>query len=218
MAYDRITSHDEYLKAVEQYQNYEAGTYQSMTLKERMDFFDGIHTNHVPLFDEDGDDMDTADDYYEIRDDFLNHPEQFALDNILDFIEMLDDSCDQPSFMDTIINIIHHITRYYQLEGVTYLLSHFREVPERGYTYGLFWSLRSIINDETVYPLLKEALGLISPKDRELVRQILAGKEIPKTMQCAGGKRDFPCLDDWGDETELRRKAELEELISRLLH
>ena len=113
MAYDRITSHDEYLKAVEQYQNYEAGTYQSMTLKERMDFFDGIHTNHVPLFDEDGDDMDTADDYYEIRDDFLNHPEQFALDNILDFIEMLDDSCDQPSFMDTIINIIHHITRYY---------------------------------------------------------------------------------------------------------
>ena len=47
----------------------EAGTYQSMTLEEKMDFFDGVHTNRVPLFDEDGDDMDTSDDYYAIRDE-----------------------------------------------------------------------------------------------------------------------------------------------------
>ena len=39
MAYEKIESHDEYLKAVEQYQDYEAGTYQSMTLEEKMDFF-----------------------------------------------------------------------------------------------------------------------------------------------------------------------------------
>ena len=32
MAYEKIESHDEYLKTVEQYQDYEAGTYQSMTL------------------------------------------------------------------------------------------------------------------------------------------------------------------------------------------
>ena len=58
MAYEKIESHDEYLKTVEQYQDYEAGTYQSMTLEEKMDFFDGVHTNRVPLFDEDGDDME----------------------------------------------------------------------------------------------------------------------------------------------------------------
>ena len=92
MAYEKIESHDEYLKTVEQYQDYEAGTYQSMTLEEKMDFFDGVHTNRVPLFDEDGDDMDTSDDYYAIRDAFLEHPEQFTLDHILDFIKMLDDA------------------------------------------------------------------------------------------------------------------------------
>ena len=70
---------------MEQYQDYEAGTYQSMTLEEKMDFFDGVHTNHIPLFDEDGDDMDTSDDYYAIRDEFLNHPEQFSLNDILVF-------------------------------------------------------------------------------------------------------------------------------------
>lgn len=216
MAYEKIASHDAYLEIVEQYQDYEAGTYQSMTVREKMDFLDGIHTNHVPLFDEDGDDMDTADDYYAIRDEFLNHPEQFALDNMGDFMEMLDDSCYQPSFMDTITEIIHRIAGYYQLEGVVYLLSHLKEVPERGYGYGLFGSLYKMIRDEAVYPLLKEALGLISREDRELVRQILAGKGIPEVLQCDGGKRDFPCLDEWGDETESGRKAELEERIARL--
>lgn len=47
MAYEPLESHDEYLKAVEQYQDYEAGTYQSMTLEEKMNFFDGIHTNQI---------------------------------------------------------------------------------------------------------------------------------------------------------------------------
>ena len=59
-----------------------------MTLKEKMDFLGGVHTNNVPLFDEDGDDMDTFDDYTAIRDEFLNHPEQFSLNNILDMIDI----------------------------------------------------------------------------------------------------------------------------------
>lgn len=97
---------------------YEAGTYESMTLNERIAFLDGIHTNNIPLFDEDGDDMETADDYYSIRDDFLNHPEQFSLNDIPAFLEMLDDSCYQPSFMEIhcisprFLNI-HHVTRFF---------------------------------------------------------------------------------------------------------
>ena len=46
MAYEKIESHDEYLKTVEQYQDYKAGTYQSMTLEEKMDFFE-IGRAHV---------------------------------------------------------------------------------------------------------------------------------------------------------------------------
>lgn len=103
MAYEKIKSHDEYLEVIEQYRDYEAGTYRSMSMEEKMDFFDGVHTNHVPLFDEDGDDMETADDYYAIRDEFLEHPEQFDLKHTSDFLKMLDDDCAQPSFMDTII-------------------------------------------------------------------------------------------------------------------
>ena len=85
MVYQKINSHDEYLKMVEKYSDYEAGTYQYMTLREKMNFLDGVHTDNIPLFDEDGDDMDTSDDYYAIRDEFLNHPEQFSLNDILVF-------------------------------------------------------------------------------------------------------------------------------------
>ena len=35
MEYQKIESHDEYLKIVEQYQDYEAGTCESMSLKEK---------------------------------------------------------------------------------------------------------------------------------------------------------------------------------------
>ena len=86
MADRKTQSHEEYLEIVEQYRDYEAGTYKSMTVKEKMEFLDGIHTDRIPLFDEDGDDMDTSDDYYAIREEFLNHPEQFSLDDILIFL------------------------------------------------------------------------------------------------------------------------------------
>ncbi|MDE7203948.1 MAG: hypothetical protein K2O91_19125 [Lachnospiraceae bacterium] len=216
MAYTKIESHDEYLEVVEKYKDYEAGTYQSMTLEEKMDFFDGIHTDHVPLWDEDGDEMDTSDDYDAIRDEFLEHPEQFTLDNILDFIEMLDDDCYQPSFMDTIIKIIHNIVCYYQLEGVTYLLSHLHEVPSRGYVFGLFSNVRYLINDDSVYPLVKEALAQITPHDRKFVLQILKGTDMPKVLGIDHENRKFPILSECGNEIELGRKAELEDIISRL--
>lgn len=216
MAYEKVESHDEYLKAVEQYQDYEAGTYQSMTLEEKMNFFDGIHTNHVPLFDEDGDDMDTSDDYYAIRDEFLDHPEQFTLDHILEFIKMLDDDCYQPSFMDTIMKIIHNIVCYYQLKGVTYLLSHLHEVPSRGYEYGLFQNVRYLIKNDSAYPLVKEALMQISPGDREFVLQILEGTNMPTILGINSETRKFPLLSECGDEIELKRKAELADMISRL--
>ncbi len=197
MIHKTIESHDEYLKIVEQYQDYEAGTYKSMTLQEKMDFFDGVHTNNVPLFDEDGDDMETFDDYCAIEEDFLKHPEQFSLNNILDFMAMLDDSCYQPSFMDTITKIIHNIVRFYQLDGVVFLLSHLKDVPERGYEYGLFVSIQRLISDESVYSFAKEALSQISSDNRKFVLQILE-------------KSSFPCLEEHGNELELRRKAELE--------
>ena len=216
MAYEPLESHDEYLKAVEQYQDYEAGTYRSMTLEEKMNFFDGIHTNHIPLFDEDGDDMDTSDDYYAIRDEFLEHPEQFTLDHILEFIKMLDDNCYQPSFMDTIMNIIHNIVCYYQLGGVTYLLSHLHEVPSRGYELGLFHNVRYLIKNDAVYPLVMEALTQISPDDREFVLQILEGTNMPAILGINSETRKFPLLSECGDEIEMKRKDELTDIISRL--
>ena len=160
--------------------------------------------------------MDTSDDYYAIEDDFLNYPEQFTLNNILDFMEMLDDDCYQPSFMDTIIKIIHNIVRFYQLEGVTYLLSHLHEVPSRGYVYGLFWSVRYLIKDDSVYPFVKEALMQINPNDSKFVLQILEGTDMPEIFGINSETSEFPLLSEWGDEIELNRKAELEDIIFRL--
>lgn len=77
--------------------------------------------------------------------------------------------------METILKIIHNIIRFYELEGAVYLLSHLREVPSRGYVYGLFWNIRYLIKDDSVYSFVKEALGQISSDDSEFVLQILKG-------------------------------------------
>lgn len=217
MAYQKVESHDAYLKLVEQYSDYEAGTYQSMTLKEKMDFLDGVHTNNVPLFDEDGDDMDTFDDYTAIRDEFLNHPEQFSLDDILAFLEMLDDSCYQPSFMDTITAIIHNIVRHYQREGVMFLLSHLHEVSARGYEFGLFVNIHRLIKDDMTYQLMKEAVESLSSDTIRLIYRILNGKDMPKVLKKDGEAVPFPIFDECSDETASERKQELETILSPLL-
>lgn len=217
MAYQKIESHDDYLKIVEQYKDYEAGTYESMTLKEKMEFFDGVHTDHVPLFDEDGDDMETADDYDSIRDEFLSHPEQFSLNDIPAFLEMLDDSCYQPSFMDTITEIIHNIVKYYQSDGVVFLFSHLHEVPRRGYAFGLFVNVRCLINDDMTYQYMKEAVGLVDSDTLRLIQNILSGKDMPEILKKDGETAKFPLFDECCDETELKRKQELEKMITSLL-
>lgn len=56
MPYRPVESHEEYLKILENYKDYKKNTYKSMTLEEKIDFFDGIHTDHVPMFDENGND------------------------------------------------------------------------------------------------------------------------------------------------------------------
>lgn len=211
MTYQKINSYDEYLKIVEKYSDYEAGTCQSMTLKEKMNFFNAVHTDSIPLFDEDGDDLETSDDYYSIRDEFVNHPEQFSLNNILAFLEMLDDSCYQPSFMENITTIIHNIVRYYQLEGVNFLLSHLSVVPEKAYLFGLFVNMRCLIKDEETYQLMKEAIKLAKPDTVILVQKILSGEDMPEVL---GSK--FPIFDECADEIELKRKQELEDIISSL--
>lgn len=182
MSYQKLKSHDDYLKAVERYEDYEAGTYETMSLKEKMDFLDGVHTDNIPLFDEDGDDMETSDDYYAIRDEFLNHPEQFSLDDISAFLELLDDSCYQPSFMDTVTEIIHNIVRHYEVEGVVYLLSHLHEVPEKGYEFGLFVNICRLIKDDTTYQFMKEALASVPSDTVKLIERILDGRDMPEII------------------------------------
>lgn len=216
MAYQKIDSHDEYLKILEKYSDYEAGTCQSMTLKEKMNFFNGVHTDNIPLFDEDGDDLETSDDYYSIRDEFVNHPEQFSLNNILAFLEMLDDSCYQPSFMENITTIIHNIVRYYQLEGVNFLLSHLSVVPEKAYLFGLFVNMRCLIKDEETYQLMKEAIKLAKPDTVILVQKILSGEDMPGILEKDGNVNKFPIFAESADETELKRKQELENIILSL--
>ena len=216
MEYQKIESHDEYLKIVEQYQDYEAGTCESMSLKEKMEFLAGIHTGSIPLFDEDGDDMDTADDYYSIRDEFLEHPEQFSIQDILDFFEMLDDSCQQPSFMETVTNIIHSIVRHYQLEGVAFLLSNLNKVPRTGYRFGLFVNMYLLLKDDITYPLMKDAIRLVPSDTVGLIYKILTGNDLPEVWEKDGQTSKFPTFDECGDETISARKQELEQLISAL--
>ena len=129
MAYEPVKSHEEYLKILEKFKDYKKNTYQTMSLEEKIDFFDGIHTDHVPMFDENGNDtLGTLWDYGEISREFIQHPEMFSVSDISKFLEMLDDDCYQPSFMDDTLKVIRSIIRFYGKDGAEYLLTHLSEI------------------------------------------------------------------------------------------
>lgn len=207
MAYKPVQSHEEYLKILEKYKNYKKNTYQSMSLEEKIDFFDGIHTDHVPMFDENGNDtLGTSWDYGEITKEFIQHPEMFSLTDISKFIEMLDDDCYQPSFMDDTLKVIRSIIRFQGKDGAAFLLNHLSDVPECGKEYGLFGSIRCLIVDDITFPYLKEAITSVHSSVQKLVLQIINGKI-----------KGVPCLTKYADGIVLERIRELEMIISQQL-
>jgi len=205
MAYRPVESHEEYLKILENYKDYKEGTYRTMSLEEKIDFFDGIHTDHVPMFDEDGNDtIGTLWDYGEIREEFIQHPEMFSLGDISKFLEMLDDDCYQPSFMDDTLKVIRSIIRHQGRDGAIYFLTHLSDVPERGRQYGLCDGLCYLIVDDMAFPYLKEAVVSVDSSVREFVLKIMKG-------QIAG----LPGILKYADGPESERIRELEMIISR---
>ena len=207
MAYKPVESHEEYLKILEKYKGYKKNTYQSMSLEEKIDFFDGIHTDNVPMFDENGNDtLGTLWDYGEISKEFIQHPERFSLEDISKFIDMLDDNCYQPSFMDDTLKVIRSIIRFQGKDGVIFLLTHLSDVPEQGKEYGLRDSLRYLIVDDVTFSYLKEAITLVDSSVQDFVRQIIDG-------EVSG----LQCLLKYAEGTELERIHELKKIISHTL-
>ena len=198
MAYRPVQSREEYLEILEQYKDYQKGVYRSMSLEEKIDFFDGIHTDHVPMFDENGNDtLWTLWDYGELTKDFIQHPEVFSVTDISKFIEMLDDDCYQPSFMDDTLKVIRSIIRYHGKDGAVYLLNHLSDVPQRGKEYGLYDSLHYLIVDDIAYRYLKEAVMAVEPSVQQQVCQIINS------------------LKSWVDDIGLERIIELKGIVCR---
>ena len=204
MAYKPIESHEEYLKNLEHYRKIKKNAWQSMTLEEKIDFFDGIHTDNVPMFDENGNDtLWTLWNYGEIYKEFIQHPEMFSVTDISKFIDMLDDDCYQPSFMDDTLKVIRSIIRFHGKDGAIYLLSHLQNVPEQGKEYGLCRSLRYLIVDNITFPYLKEAIALADDSIRNMLSRILHGEISGVTSPLK-----------YAEGVERERICELEVLIS----
>lgn len=197
MAYEPVMSHEEYLEIVKQYKDYKKGTYRSMSLEEKINFFDGFHTDHVPMFDENGNDMPgTLPDYVDLMHEFIHHPEVFSLTDISKFLEMLDDDCYQPSFMDDTLKVIRSIIRFQGKAGAVYFLKHLPDVPQHGKKYGLHYSIHYLVADDSAFQYLKEAVSEVEPSVQALVIQSIKD------------------LKSYTDETGLGRIRELEQIIS----
>ncbi len=205
MAHKPVKSYEEYLKILKNYKDYKKNTYKTMSLQEKIDFFDGIHTNNVPMFDENGNSIWTLWDYNEICKEFIQYPEMFSVTDISKFLDMLDDNCEEPSFMDDTLKVIRSIIRYQGKAGAVFLLNHLFDVPEHGKEYGLFDSLRYLIVDDAAYPYLKEALIEVDSSVQSLVHQIINGKV-----------KGLPCLLKYTEGKELERVQELDRVVSDL--
>ncbi len=191
MALKPVESREEYLKILEKFRDYKKGDYKSLSLEEKINFFDGIHTDNVPMFDENGNDtLGTIWDYGELTKEFINHPELFSVQDISKFLEMLNDNCYEPSFMDDTLKVIRSIIRFYGKDGAVYFLTHLSDVPEQGIQYGLSDSLRYLICDDVTFPFLKEALISVDQSVQKLVVQIINGEiySLPRLSKFVEGK------------------------------
>lgn len=202
MEHQALGSREEYLKNLEHYRALKKDAWQSMSLEEKIDFFDGIHTDRVPMFDENGNDtLWTIWNYGEICNEFIQRPEMFSISDISKFMEMLDDDCYQPSFMDDTLKVIRSIVRFYEKDGAIYFLSHLSDIPEQGKEYGLCDGLWYLIVDDITFSYLKEAIAVVDSSIRNLLFQILHG-------EISGAS-----LWEFAEDIEQERLCELEALL-----
>lgn len=207
----------DYEELIEKFSDYKAGTYKTMSLKEKMDFLNGVHTEKVAIFDEEGDDMDTLQDFWDIEDDFLNKPQLFSLNDILSFINMLDDWCFELSWMEHVVDIIVNIACFYKINGIVFLLSNLKNVPEKGRLFGQFRVMQRLLA-ENIYPIVKEAVKQINPSDRMLLLHILEGEPAPPTPTKKGERKHLPkVVGENASDTLKQENVELESIIFRLL-
>ena len=158
---------------MEKYKDYRRGTYESMSLQEKMDFLDGVQKEFIPIFDKNGNDMDTECDFFSIQKEFKENPQMFTMENMVALMHMLDDECFEPDMMHQLVIMIRRIAVYYETKGICFLLEHFYEVPKEGMWYGHFRIMQSLMNEE-YYPLLKKAVMQCAQTGREQLLAILA--------------------------------------------
>lgn len=207
----------DYEERIEKFRNYKAGTFKTMSLKEKMDFLDGVHTEKVAIFDEKGSDMDTLQDFWDIQDEFISNPQLLSLNDILSFINMLDDWCFELSWMDHLVDIIVNIAYFYKIDGIVFLLSNLKNVPERGRLHGQFRIMQRFLT-ENIYPIVKEAVKHINQSEKILVLYILEGEPAPSIPEKKGERKHLPKVVSEDDSDILKQNnAELKFIISRLL-
>ena len=76
--------------------------------------------------------------------------------------------------------------------------------------------MQLLIKDDVTYQLMKEAVKLAAPDTIMLLRKILSGEDMPGILEKDGNVNKFPIFAESADETELKRKQELENIILSL--
>lgn len=94
-----------------------------MSLQEKMDFLDGVQKEFIPIFDENGNDMNTLCDFWSIQQELKENPQLFKIEDMTALMHMLDDECFECDMMHQLVIIIRRIAVYYGTEGVCFLFS-----------------------------------------------------------------------------------------------
>ncbi len=165
---------------MEKYKDYRRGTYKSMSLQEKMDYLDGVQKEFIPIFDEDGMDMDTLVDFWDIQREFAEAPQMFTVENMVALLHMFDDECFEITMMHELARIVCGIAVHYGKEGICFLLEHLDEVPKEGMWHGHVRVMQFLMAGED-YFLLKEAVTRCVQPGRE---QLLAILSDPLNEDC----------------------------------
>lgn len=156
-----------------QWSEYRRGAWKDMSLQEQMEFMDGVQRENIPIFDENGFDMDTLGDFWDIQDHLRRHPESLSLAHVPVLLAMLDDECFEPSMMEKVVDILVCLVLHHGAEGVKTLLSRLGDVPPEGRWYGHFRITQRLLWDERGAALLPEAVRGLDPAARALLLEIL---------------------------------------------
>lgn len=140
------------------WKSYKKGCCYAMSVEDKLDFIEGVQKEFIPIFDENGNDMYTYWDHYEILNELRENPKLLSVEHIKRLMIIMDDDCFEPSWQKILAEVLLGLILAYNDEGIECYLQSLPKLPTNAHWWGCSMLIYWITEDKKGYDLLKKSL------------------------------------------------------------